>query len=207
MDRTETLKIFAVLKAAYPYSYQDKEVATQAVGLWQQMFSDTPAAKVQAAIQAHIVNSKFAPTIAEIKDYIAKMSEPTLQSGLEAWQMVRRAIQRGEYTQGGYDYSKAFNALPELVRHVVGDKMQLRIWAETDEQQLEQFDRQRFIANYDKQAKAQAEFGRLPGIMQAEHVRLSEKNAVPLDGLLIEAQRRTAIASKQRDEFVKILEE
>jgi hypothetical protein len=194
MNEIETTAIFTILKVAYPNDFKDmtRQTAEATVSLWQQMFADTPADKVKAAVTMHIANSKWLPKIAEIKDYIAKMSEPNQQSAIDAWQSVRKALQHGEYMQGGYDYSKAFGALPALVKRVVGDKYQLRVYSEMDEQNFEQFERPRFIANYEKQSKVQAEFGRLPGAVQAETVRLSEKNAVPLDGLLLEAKRRAA---------------
>jgi hypothetical protein len=193
MNEIETTAIFTILKTAYPNAFNmTRQTAEATISLWQQMFADTPAEKVKIAVTMHIANNKFAPTIAEIKEYIAKMSEPNQQSAIEAWQSVRRALQRGEYMQGGYDYSKAFNALPALVRRIVGDKYQLRVYSEMDESAFEQFERPRFIANYEKQAKAKAEFERLPEAVQAETARLSEKNAVQIDGLLAEAKRRAA---------------
>jgi Loader and inhibitor of phage G40P. len=192
MSETETLVIFTLLSTAYPYAYKEisDEQMDATIALWQDMFADTPAEKVKIAIKAHVANNKFAPTIAEIKDYIEKMSEPSLPSGIEAWQLVRKAMTRGEYMMGGYDYTKAFNALPALVQRVVGDPMQLRIWGMTELDQLEGFDRQRFITNYDKQARAQAEFGRLPGMIQAQIAKSLDAKSAPIYGLIAEAQRR-----------------
>jgi hypothetical protein len=192
MNKTETLKIFMLLETAYPHAYREMsdQMVDATTALWQQMFSDTPVKSVQAAVMTHIANNKYAPTIAEIKDYIAKMSVLELPSAIEAWQSVKRAVQHGEYTQGGYDYTRAFNALPELVRRVVGDKSELQVYANMDSKEFDTFAQQRFIANYNKQAATQSEFKRLPGIVQDEAAKLAEKNAVPLAGLLEEAERR-----------------
>lgn len=193
MNKSETLMIFTLLSTAYPHAYKDftKQQVDATVVLWQQMFSDTPVEKIKAAIQTHIANCKYAPTIAEIKYYIAMMDESEQPSALKAWQNVRRAVQHGEYKQGGYDYTRAFNELPELAKRVLGDKYQLRVYAQMNEEIFENFERPRFIANFDKQAKAQAEFGRLPGIVQAEIHKLSESKRIPLQGLLDEARQRT----------------
>lgn len=206
MNEIETTAIFTILKTAYPNSFKDmtRQTAEATISLWQQMFADTPIEKVKIAITMHIANSKWLPTIAEIKDYIAKMDEPNQLSIIQAWQVVRKALQRGEYTMGGYDYAKAFNALPDLVRHVVGDKYQLRVWAEMDSQQFEQFEKPRFISSYEKQVKAQTEFGRLPGMVQAETARLSGKNVASLDGLLSETKRRAAELPYQKSNVTSL---
>jgi hypothetical protein len=192
MNDIETTAIFTVLSTAYPRAYKDMtdQEVDATISLWQSMFSDTPVEKVKAAVTLHIVNSKWQPSIAEIKEYISKMDESSQVSGIEAWQLVRKAVQQGEYMQGGYDYTRAFNALPALVRRVVGDKAQLRSWAMSEESEFENFAQTRFLTNYEKQSKAQAEFGRLPGIVQADVARLAERNTVPLDNLLAEAKQR-----------------
>jgi hypothetical protein len=192
MNEIETTVIFTLLSTAYPRAYKDMtdQEVDATISLWQAMFSDTPVEKVKTAVTLHIVNSKWQPSIAEIKEYISKMDEPSQVSGIDAWQLVRKAVQQGEYVQGGYDYTKAFNALPALVRRVVGDKAQLRSWAMSDESEFENFAQTRFLTNYEKQSKAQAEFGRLPGMVQADVARLAERNTVPLDNLLAEAKQR-----------------
>jgi hypothetical protein len=60
----------------------------------------------------------------------------------------------------------------------------------SEESEFENFAQTRFLTNYEKQSKAQAEFGRLPGIVQADVARLAERNTVPLDNLLAEAKQR-----------------
>ena len=70
MTKKETLQILAILKAAYPNSYNglSKEELSGTVAVWMIQFADMPADIVLMALQKHISISKFPPSIAEIKE-------------------------------------------------------------------------------------------------------------------------------------------
>lgn len=72
MTKKEALQILAILKAAYPSSYNGmtKEEATGTVSVWCMQFADVPAEVVMMAIQKLIGTSKFPPSIAEVKSKI-----------------------------------------------------------------------------------------------------------------------------------------
>jgi hypothetical protein len=183
VNKTETIKILAVLKAAYPNSYKDEELAVQMVSLWQDMFSDTPAVNVGLAVKALIVTCKFPPTIAEIKDYIQKLTEPERMSGTEAWRMVMKAINGPDvhYTERGWDYTETFNKLPAEVRSIVGSPSQMRIWADCGEHELEQFTQRDFVRGFDARQKATSEFERLPESVRAQSEQIK---GIGIDKLL-----------------------
>lgn len=70
MTREETIKILAILKAAYPNSYKNmtKEEASGTVTVWTMQFANIPAEVVMLAINKLISTSPFPPAICEVKE-------------------------------------------------------------------------------------------------------------------------------------------
>lgn len=75
MTKKEALQILAILKAAYPSSYNGmtKEEATGTVAVWCMQFADLPAEIVMMAIHKLISTNKFPPSISEVKSKIEKI--------------------------------------------------------------------------------------------------------------------------------------
>lgn len=69
MTKEETLELMAILKAAYPNSYNGmtKQEAIGVVTVWALHFADVPADIVFMALQKAISSSKFPPSINEVK--------------------------------------------------------------------------------------------------------------------------------------------
>ena len=72
MTKKEAVQILAILKAAYPASYNGmtKEEANGTVSVWCLQFSNMPVDIVMMAIQKLISTNKFPPTVAEVKQKI-----------------------------------------------------------------------------------------------------------------------------------------
>lgn len=72
MTKKEAVQILAILKAAYPSSYNGmtKEEASGTVAVWAMQFADMPVDIVMMAIQKMISCSKFPPSISEVKQKI-----------------------------------------------------------------------------------------------------------------------------------------
>ena len=75
MTREETIKILAILKAAYPNSYKNmtKEEASGTVTVWAMQFANMPAEIVMIAVNKLISTSPFPPAICEVKDKIRSL--------------------------------------------------------------------------------------------------------------------------------------
>lgn len=73
MTREETIKILAILKAAYPNSYKNmtKEEASGTVTVWAMQFARIPAEIVMIAVNKLISTSPFPPAICEVKNKIS----------------------------------------------------------------------------------------------------------------------------------------
>jgi hypothetical protein len=72
MTKKEAVQILAILKAAYPSSYNGmtKEEANGTISVWAMQFADMPADIVMMAIHKLISSCKFPPSVAEVKDKI-----------------------------------------------------------------------------------------------------------------------------------------
>ena len=88
MKKTETIKIMGLLAAAYPSA---KAITEAQVEIWHECLQDLEPQEALTAIRAHIMGSQFFPTVHEIREQIAQIRVPQLESG-EAWGTVQKAI-------------------------------------------------------------------------------------------------------------------
>lgn len=82
MTREESIKVLAILKAAYPNSYRGmtKEEAHGTVAVWAAQFANMPASVVMIAINKIISKNAFPPSINEVKDEIRGLYWETWQA-------------------------------------------------------------------------------------------------------------------------------
>ncbi|EGC8431309.1 hypothetical protein H9185_001188 [Listeria monocytogenes] len=75
MTKKGALQILAILKAAYPSSYNGmtKEEATGTVAVWCMQFAELPEEVVLMAVHKLIATNKFPPSISEVKNKIEKI--------------------------------------------------------------------------------------------------------------------------------------
>lgn len=75
MTRDETIKMLAILKAAYPNSYKGmtKDEANGMIAVWTMQFADMPADIVLMALNKLISTSQFPPAISEVKKKISTL--------------------------------------------------------------------------------------------------------------------------------------
>lgn len=82
MTREETIKVLAILKAAYPNSYRGmtKEEAHGTVAVWAAQFAKMPVNVVMIAINKIISKNTFPPSINEVNDEIRGLYWETWQA-------------------------------------------------------------------------------------------------------------------------------
>ncbi len=162
MDRAETAKTLAVLRAAYPNFYRGmgKAELEDIVDLWASMFEDDPFELVAGAVKAFIAtdNKGFPPVIGVIKEKLRQISQPPMMTEQEAWQRVLKAIR-----DSAYRAREEFDALPPLLRSLVGSPQQLRDWGMMDETTVQSVVASNFMRSYRARVKYQADFDALPG--------------------------------------------
>lgn len=147
MNYDETLKIMAVLRAAYPryYSGQRREEVETAITLWQSIFDDLPYNVVAAAVQAFIADDDkgFPPAVGQINRRVREIVEPERMTEQEAWALVSRACENS-----GYHWQQEYEKLPEDIRRCVGDALTLREWALMPIEEFETVIASNFMRSY-----------------------------------------------------------
>jgi hypothetical protein len=93
MSPSETAKLLAVIAAAYP-TFDVDELKVQ---VWADMIGDLDYRLANVALRRHIALSRFAPSIAEIREQAAAVAEPEGITGAEAWGELMEAIHRHGY--------------------------------------------------------------------------------------------------------------
>ena len=75
MTQTEAAHVLAILKAAYPHSYNgmSKQEAMGTIAVWCIQFADIPVDIILAALQKAISECKFPPSVADVKSKITAL--------------------------------------------------------------------------------------------------------------------------------------
>jgi len=157
MTRQEALAVMAMLKTAYPTFYKNfnKEDISAAVNLWATMFSEESIQVVTEAIKALMCTLKYPPTIADVKEKIAMITQPPTMTEMEAWEQVRRAISY-------YHANEAFANLPPILQKIVGSPNQLREWALMDGEVVNSVIQSNFMRSYKAKVAQEKEYAMLP---------------------------------------------
>lgn len=174
MNSAETLKILAVLRAAYPqfYAKMSKAEGEGIVGLWADMFADEPYELVAMATKALIKTreSTFPPNIGEISAKIQQLTRPDEMSELEAWGLVSAALRNS-----AYGASEEFAKLPPLIQGIVGSPSQLRDWSQMDSTTVESVVASNFQRSYKARSKSSREYEALPASVKEYVALLADK--------------------------------
>ena len=170
MTKQEALSILIILKTAYPTFYKDynKNDINSAVDLWATMFADDPAHIVTEAVKSLICTLKYPPTIADVKEKITYITQPSQMTEMEAWDRVRRAINY-------YHASEAFANLPPILQKIVGSPNQLKEWALMDIDTVNSIIQSNFMRSYKAKVAQEKEYAMLPQSTKKLSKGLSKK--------------------------------
>lgn len=161
MNRMETMKIMAVLQAAYPqfYARKAKEELDSIVSLWTEMFEEEAYPTVAMATKALIKTrtSTYPPGIGEITEKIMQITQPEDMTEQEAWALVMKATRNSAYNS-----AEEFAKLPPAVQKTVGSPNQLRDWALMDSDEVNTVVASNFQRSYRARAKSEREYIALP---------------------------------------------
>lgn len=161
MDRTETIKILAVMKAAYPHAFKDmtKLDGEAMLSLWERMFRDESYTEVNAAV-ASLISTRtvgYSPTVGEVKEQIQKLKKHDVLDEGQAWALVSKACRNGSY-----GYREEFAKLPPEIQRAVGAPEQLKAWAAMDAETVESVVASNFRKTYRTQTERDKETAMLP---------------------------------------------
>lgn len=177
MNQTETLKIMAVLRGAYPAFYRDmsRKEAESVVALWTEMFADVDAAIVAAAVKALIVTDDkgFPPHIGAVMAKVRQITQPAGMTAQEAWNLVAKAIRNS-----AYESREEYDRLPKEIQRLVGSPNQLRDWALMDSDTVHSVVASNFQRSFAVRQKSYNDFNALPRDVQAMIGTVAERMAL-----------------------------
>lgn len=179
MTREETQKLIASLVALYPNFKIEPESMKFTINAWHTMLEEYPYNAVQMSLQMYVRsnNSAFAPSVSQIIDGIYKPMERDILSEGEAWNLVKRAIQ-----DGNYHAEERFAELPETVQRAVGSANMIRAWAQTDSDEVNSVVMSNFQRNYRTVVHRETEEKKIGSLMTGLTQAIIEKQ----EGMLID---------------------
>ena len=177
MNQTETLKIMAVLRGAYPAFYRDmsRKEAESVVALWAEMFAEDDVAIVAAAVKALIATDEkgFPPHIGAVKARVRQLTQPAGMTPQEAWNLVAKAIRNS-----AYESREEYDRLPKEIQRLVGSPNQLRDWALMDSDTVHSVVASNFQRSFAVRQKSYNDFNALPRDVQAMIGTVAERMAL-----------------------------
>lgn len=166
MTLTETGQVMDVLTVAYPQFYrrQSAEERAKALMLWASMFETEDVELVVGAVKALVCAKEddWPPSIGAVKAKLRLLTQPEEMTEAEAWGLVRKAIGRS-----AYESKREFEALPPMLRRLVGEPSQLRDWAMMDEETVASVVASNFQRSYRARAQSAREYEALPPSVKA----------------------------------------
>jgi len=162
MERSDVLKIMAVLRGAYPLFYRgiSRQEAEDTVNLWKDLFRDDDSRLVMAAVKSFIDGDEkgHPPVPGQIKAKLRLLTDKEEMTESDAWNLVSAAIRN----DGIYGAKEAFEKFPPIIQRIVGSPSTLREWAMMDSNTVHSVVASNFRRSYRAISEKEREFGKLP---------------------------------------------
>ena len=85
MTKKETVTLFLLISALYPRDEKFAKCDALMRDAWAERLADIPFDHAKAAVKAAVAKSPFPPSIAEIRDYATRLTNPKRLTADEAW--------------------------------------------------------------------------------------------------------------------------
>ena len=99
MTREEISELFGLISVLFPNDKAFVSASAAMLSAWHAMLADLPFELAQAALQRHAAANRFAPSIAEIREFACKLSGGQALTADEAYGFARRAIAKYGYNR------------------------------------------------------------------------------------------------------------
>ena len=162
MTKNEVIKLLMTIQTFYPnYQVENKEFTINA---WYSIIGDCDYKPMEKALRAYITTdtSGFAPSIGQLINKLHEVQSPQELNEMEAWLLVGKALRNGTY--GAVE---EFNKLPPLVQKAAGSPDNLRNWAQTDSESIENVVQSNFMRTYRTVVNRAKEYRKMPKDIQA----------------------------------------
>lgn len=114
MERREFAILAAAMKTTY-HKEKDLMPNQEAMEIWYQHLCDIPFPVAEAALHKWTQTNKWSPSIAELREVAATVSNGEIADWGEGWEKVLKAIR----THGMYNISGALASLDPMTRQAV----------------------------------------------------------------------------------------
>lgn len=186
----ETAKLLAVIAAAYPEKFTINDVK---VNLWHNLLKDISYEVANIAIQKHILESPFVPTIADIRKAATEIMTPEEQKidAATAWGEVTRAIS----IYGFYRPEEALASMSPITARVV----RFMNWQELCLSENQGVTRGQFIKMFESVSKRESQDKLLPPAIKqqiaeiGDNMRMLDTAKSEIVGMDLEQKRQTAL--------------
>lgn len=160
MNKTEAMKLLAVIKVSFPNFHPDD--IEMAADVWADVLSDFSYQQLGMALKSYIRTntSGFAPSPGQLIELISAVKHSNDETETEAWMRVAIALRNGMYGS-----EQEFAKLPPMVQKAVGNSQQLRIWA-LDENFNEEVAKAQFLRVYRAETQRAKDYEKLPKDIQ-----------------------------------------
>lgn len=162
--------------------------------LWYDMLKDLDYRAAYTGLRAHVASSRFAPTIADIREKSLQVNQPRELNETEAWSLVSKAIRNSSYNS-----VEEFAKLPQLVQKAVGQPSQLRIWA-IDENYNEEVVSSLFTRTY----RAECKRKEMVTQMNTQEQQMYLRNQTNSYSTILDKNNAETIKSSKEEEKLKI---
>lgn len=172
MTRDDTKKLLMRISSVYP-NWKPQADLTFVIETWCEYLSEYTYEQVLIALKAYISTdtSGFAPSIGQLVDKIHSIKQPCELNEMEAWSLVSNALRNSTYNADA-----EFSQLPALVQKAVGPPSNLRNWAQTDIESIENVVQSNFMRTYRTVVAMDKENRKLP-----ESVRIAMNQMLQIE--------------------------
>jgi hypothetical protein len=119
MEMQETLKLLTTIQASYPIhkdNWEDEKQIRLKAKMWHIHFQEYEFEEVFGALVKYVATEKFPPTIADLKQIVAKNRNPeAFKTGENAWEEVLMGVKKYGY----YQQDKAFEGFDAQTKRLV----------------------------------------------------------------------------------------
>lgn len=153
MTRSDTIRFFAAISAAYPRDEAFSSVSEDTVKAWTGLLSDIPVDTALSALASHVASCPFPPTVADIRRWALPTGG---EDGATAWGRVMEAMRR----HGSYDPQGAKARMGEKAWELV--RTLFPSWRHLCASENMEADRAHFIRAWDGRAEQERRLALLP---------------------------------------------
>lgn len=163
MSMKDIGKMFDLLESNYGKTFYDGVDKDNVLKLWSVMFKDDDPESVMQGVMNCINTLYRKPTIADVRIRMAQARMGGQMTAMEAFQAISNAVRK---TYGKESAITEFNALPPIVRKVVGFPEMLIDWSKVSTEAFQTVVMSAIRESYREFAQREADYYALPKQMQ-----------------------------------------